>query len=147
MNTTSTAQYLKSTSSSAYVSEPTSTPQKETTKYSRSSRPQNLMPPRPRKKRQHARKQQRANQQNRDTHGRRMAVQRNAALLRVLHQSVKQVDGDDQQAGDGEGDERAGAEVDARLRVIDFVGGAGFEGVFLWRGVSLLWEGRDGMGR
>jgi hypothetical protein len=61
-----------------------------------------------------------------------MAVQRNTALLRVLHQSVKQVDGDDEQAGDGEGDERAGAEVDARLRVVDFVGGAGFEGVFLW---------------
>jgi hypothetical protein len=90
------------------------------------------MPPRPRKKRQHARKKQSTNQQDRDTNRRRMAVQRNAALLRVLHQSVQQVDGDDQQAGDGEGDERAGAEVDAGLRVVDFVGGAGFEGVFLW---------------
>jgi hypothetical protein len=90
------------------------------------------MPPRPRKKRQHPRKKQSTNQQNRNANCRRMAVQRNTALLRVLHQSVKQVDGDDEQAGDGEGDERAGAEVDARLRVVDFVGGAGFEGVFLW---------------
>jgi len=65
------------------------------------------MPLGPRKKAQHAREQQRANQQNRNTHRSRVTVQSSDAL-RVLHQGVQEVDRDDQEAGDGEGDERAG---------------------------------------
>jgi hypothetical protein len=50
----------------------------------------------------------------------------------VFDQDVEQVDRHDEKCDYHECDERAGAEVDAGLRVVDFVAGAGFEGVFLW---------------
>ena len=50
----------------------------------------------------------------------------------VFDQIVEQVDRHDEKCDYHERDERAGAEVDAGLRVVDFVAGAGFEGVFLW---------------
>ena len=95
----------------------------------RSSRPQHLVPPCPCKRTQHPRKQQRAHQQNRNTRRSSVAIQR--TTLKVFDQGVQEVGWDDQEAGDGESDEQAGADVDARLRVIDFVRGARFEGVFL----------------
>lgn len=63
-----------------------------------------------------------------------------------LYQAVQQVYPDDQQASDGEGDERAGAGVDAGLRVVDFVAGTGFQGVFLREAVrcEVVGVGVDG---
>ena len=49
----------------------------------------------------------------------------------VFDQIVEQVDRHDEKCDYHERDERAGAEVDAGLRVVDFVAGAGFQGVFL----------------
>lgn len=68
-----------------------------------------------------------------------------AALL-VFDQAVQQVYRDDQQASDGKGDERAGAGVDAGLCVVDFVAGAGFQGVFLREAVrcEVVGVGVDG---
>lgn len=50
----------------------------------------------------------------------------------VFDQVVEQVDRHDEECDYHECDERAGTEVDAGLRVVDFVAAAGFEGIFLW---------------
>lgn len=86
------------------------------------------MPLRPRKQRQHTREQQRAQEQDRNTHCRHVPVK--LALL-VLDKTVEQVDRNDEKGGDNDGDQRAGAEVYAAASEVDFVAGAGFERVFL----------------
>jgi hypothetical protein len=64
----------------------------------------------------------------------------------VFDQIVEQVDRHDEKCDYHERDERAGAEVDAGLRVVDFVAGAGLEGVFLWDMLGgKHWGGRLGV--
>jgi hypothetical protein len=79
--------------------------------------------------RQDRREQQRANEQYRYAHSSGMVVK---LAIGVFHQVVEQVDRHDEECDDHECDEGAGTEVDAGLCVVDFVAGAGFEGVFLW---------------
>jgi hypothetical protein len=94
----------------------------------RSGSTQDLMPLSPREKRQDSREEQRAYEQDRNAYSCRMAVK--FAVL-IFEQVVEQVDRHDEKCDYHESDERAGAEVDAVLGVVDFFAGAGLQGVFL----------------
>lgn len=87
------------------------------------------MPPRPRTHGQHSTKQQRADQH--DPHAQPAAPA--PAPVLAAHDAEQQPDGDREQRADERGQEQAGAEVDARGRVVAFlaVAGAVFEVRFL----------------
>lgn len=87
------------------------------------------MPLRSREHRQDRREQQRAHEQDRYAHSSCMVVE---YAVGVFDQVIEQVNWHDEKCDYHECYEGAGAEVDAGLRVVDFVAGAGFEGVFLW---------------
>lgn len=89
------------------------------------------MPPRPRAHSQHCTKQQRADQH--DPHAQPAAPAPAPAPVLAAHDAEEQPDGDREQRADERGQEQAGAEVDARGRVVAFlaVAGAVFEVGFL----------------